>query len=166
MAFTPVASLLGGVLIGASASGLLVLKGRVAGISGMLGGLVWPRVEGDKPDDGPGERGERPWRLAFIAGLAAGGAAFACLRPSLVPRMAHVVGLPWLVVAGLLVGFGTQLGSGCTSGHGVCGISRLSTRSIVATATFMLTGVVATYAAQHLFHLGQLGSLGLGVSSP
>jgi uncharacterized membrane protein YedE/YeeE len=139
MAFTVVASLVGGALIGASASALLVLNGRVAGISGMLGGLVRP------------ERGEWSWRLAFVGGLAVGGALLAWLRPELVPSVSPGVPWPLIVVAGLLVGFGTQLGNGCTSGHGVCGISRLSVRSLAATLIFMLTGALSAYAVQRLF---------------
>jgi len=137
--FTPIASLIGGALIGASASALLVLNGRVAGISGILGGLVRP------------EHGEWSWRLSFFGGLVAGGLLLAGLRPELVPSVPP--GIPWpaIVVAGLLVGFGTQLGNGCTSGHGVCGISRLSKRSVVATATFMLTGALSAYAVRRWF---------------
>jgi uncharacterized protein len=142
MAFTPVASLVGGALIGASASALLVVNGRVAGISGMLGGLVRPRA------------GEWGWRLSFVAGLVAVGVAFALFRPELVPSIPLGARLPWIVAAGLFVGFGTQLGNGCTSGHGVCGISRLSKRSIAATLTFMFTGALSAYAGQHLLHLG------------
>jgi uncharacterized membrane protein YedE/YeeE len=138
MSFTPVASLAGGALIGLSASALLCLNGRVAGISGIVGGIVQPR------------RGEVGWRLAFVAGLLAGGLLLACLLPEVVaPRE---TGMPNLLVAmaGLLVGFGTQLGGGCTSGHGVCGVSRLSPRSIAAVATFMVTGALAAFLVQHV----------------
>jgi hypothetical protein len=134
--FTPFASLIGGALIGASASALLVLNGRVAGISGMLGGLVRPV---------PGERG---WRLGFVGGLLAGGVLLAWLHPAFVPHASAGVGWPWILGAGLLVGYGTQLGNGCTSGHGVCGISRFSTRSLVATLTFMLTGALTAFLVQ------------------
>jgi uncharacterized membrane protein YedE/YeeE len=136
--FTPVASLVGGALVGLSASALLVFTGRVAGISGIAGGLVSPR------------RGELGWRVAFVSGLLLGGLLVARLVPgSVLPRQG---GPPTAVLAfaGVLVGFGTQLGGGCTSGHGVCGLSRLSRRSLVAVVTFMLTGVLGAYLVQHL----------------
>jgi uncharacterized membrane protein YedE/YeeE len=136
--FTPFASLVGGALIGLSASALLVFAGRVAGISGIVGGLFLPA------------RGERGWRIAFVAGLLLGSALVAQLVPgSVVPRQG-VAPLSLLAAAGVLVGYGTQLGSGCTSGHGVCGLSRLSRRSFVAVATFMLTGALATYVVRHV----------------
>jgi uncharacterized membrane protein YedE/YeeE len=138
MSFTPVASVAGGALIGLSASALLVLNGRVAGVSSIVGGILQP------------QRGEVAWRVAFVAGLLAGGLLLAWRLPEAVaPRQtgAHPV---LLVVAGLLVGFGTQLGSGCTSGHGVCGVSRLSARSIAAVATFMMTGALAAFLVQHV----------------
>jgi uncharacterized protein len=138
MSFTPVASLAGGALIGLSASALLALNGRVAGVSGIVGGILRP------------ERGEVAWRLAFLAGLLAGGLLLAWRLPaSIVPRPTGVPSV-LVVVAGLLVGFGTQLGSGCTSGHGVCGVSRLSLRSIAAVVTFMMTGVLAAVLVQHV----------------
>jgi uncharacterized membrane protein YedE/YeeE len=123
------AALGGGVLIGLAATVLLLLNGRIAGISGILGGAF----------TGPGA--DRPWRIAFLAGLFAGGllAAAAGMTDSL-ERTGYPLGL--LIVAGLLVGFGSRLGSGCTSGHGVCGIARLSTRSIVATVVFTVVGMV------------------------
>lgn len=139
--FTPIPALIGGILIGLSASLLLLSHGKIAGISGILGGLLTP---------GTPDRGYRLW---FLAGLLAAGVALAVLRPSTFPS-APVSPL-WLVaVAGLLVGYGTRLGSGCTSGHGVCGISRLSARSITATVTFMATGALAVFASRHLLHLG------------
>lgn len=126
--FPWLAALGGGVFIGLSASLLFALNGRVAGISGILGALFTPK---------PGDTG---WRLAFLGGLLGGGVVALVLWP------AQYGGSPaplWLLgVAGLFVGFGTRLGSGCTSGHGVCGLSRLSPRSLVATLTFMATGVV------------------------
>jgi uncharacterized protein len=137
--FTPITSLAGGAIIGLSATALLVSNGRVAGISGIVGGLFSPR------------RDEVAWRVAFVAGLLAGGLWLLWRCPgAVVPRPA---GLPFgaLVAAGLLVGFGTQLGGGCTSGHGVCGVSRLSVRSIVAVATFMAAGMVAAFFTQHVF---------------
>jgi len=135
--FTPIASSLGGVLIGAASALLLVFNGRIAGISGIAGGLV----------DGTA-RGDRAWRVAFVGGLLAGGLLLAWLLPSAV--QASPVPLPLVVLAGLLVGLGTRVGSGCTSGHGICGISRLSARSIVATLTFMATGIATVFVVRHL----------------
>lgn len=125
--FTPVRSLLGGMLLGVAASLLALGAGRVAGISGILGGVFTPGREG------------RSWRLQFLAGLIAGGVLLMALRPSVF----HAAGRSWpvLAVAGLLVGFGARLGGGCTSGHGVCGLSRLSGRSLVATVVFMLAAM-------------------------
>lgn len=143
MAFTPLSALLGGALLGLSASALLVLDGRVAGISGILGGLFKPRA------------GEVAWRIAFLGGLLAAGLVLAHLMPSAIrPREAGVHGVG-VVVAGLLVGVGTQLGGGCTSGHGLCGLSRWSGRSLVAVVTFMATGAVAVFVVQHV--LSRLG---------
>lgn len=125
---------LGGVLIGLSASLLLLFNGRIAGVSGIAGGLF------------ASARGDRGWRLAFVLGLVAGGLALSVMSPGvfgLSPAAAAGGGL--LVVAGLLVGFGTRMGNGCTSGHGVCGISRGSPRSLAATMTFMATGAIAVY---------------------
>ena len=133
--FTPLSGLAGGLLIGASAALLLMLTGRIAGISGILGSVLDPR-EAD-----PG------WRLAFLAGLVAAPIVYA----SLVTVEIDVAASPLLLVAaGLLVGFGTRLGSGCTSGHGVCGISRLSARGIVATVTFMVFGIATVFVMRHL----------------
>ena len=129
-------SLLGGALIGAASALLLVLNGRIAGISGIVGGLV----------DGHA-RGDRPWRAWFLAGLVLGGLALAWLDPGAIT--ASPASLPVLVVAGLLVGLGTRVGSGCTSGHGICGISRLSARSIVATLTFMGTAMLTVLVVRH-----------------
>ncbi|MEP0708247.1 MAG: YeeE/YedE family protein [Parvibaculum sp.] len=133
--FTPVSGLVGGLLIGASAALLLVLTGRIAGISGILGSVL------DRREADPG------WRLAFLAGLVAAPIVYASLVPVEIDVAASP---PLLVVAGLLVGFGTRLGSGCTSGHGVCGISRLSARGIVATATFMAAGVATVFVMRHV----------------
>ncbi len=145
--FTPVSSLLGGLLIGLSAAGLLVLFGRVAGISGILAGLMQPVAT--RP---LGAR--RNWRLAFIGGLVGGGALYGWLRPDAL--RADVLESPvLLIVAGLLVGIGTRLANGCTSGHGLCGISRLSRRSIYATAVFMATGMLTVLV------VGWLGRAGL-----
>jgi hypothetical protein len=132
--FTPVSGLIGGMLIGASAALFLMLNGRIAGISGILGGAL--------------EQGsaEGAWRYAFLAGLIAAPAAWASIVPVTVEIEASA---PLLIAAGLLVGFGTRLGSGCTSGHGVCGISRLSFRSIVATVTFMAFGFLTVFLMRH-----------------
>ena len=131
-------SLLGGALIGAASSLVLVLKGRVAGVSGIFGSLI----------SGPREA----WRIAFVAGLVLGGVALALLYPSAFAAPSDRA--LWAVaLAGLFVGMGTAHGNGCTSGHGVCGIGRLSKRSMVATATFMTTG----FATASLVHL--LGGL-------
>ncbi|MGA2449810.1 MAG: YeeE/YedE thiosulfate transporter family protein [Polyangiaceae bacterium] len=131
-------ALLGGVLIGLSASLLLLLDGKVAGISGIVGGLVRPRP------------GEAAWRIAFVIGLLAGGALLTASLPSAIAPTHGGLSLKAVAVAGLLVGFGTRLGHGCTSGHGVCGLSRGSPRSAVAVITFMATGATAAYFVRHL----------------
>src|SRR5690242_17133534 len=124
---TPLSALAGGVLIGLAAALLLLTHGRIAGISGIVAGAL-----------GAGE-GERGWRVLFLAGFVAGGLVAARVAPHTfaAPRDVSAV---VLVVAGLLVGYGTRLGSGCTSGHGLCGLGRLSWRSLIATVTFMATG--------------------------
>lgn len=131
------ASLGGGALIGLSVTLLLLANGRVAGISGIVGGLLAPRS------------GEKAWRLAFLGGLLAGGFALMALAPDAFGSPVSP-GLTIPVAAGLLVGFGTQLGGGCTSGHGICGTARGSTRSIAATVTFMLAGGVTVFLAHHV----------------
>ena len=136
--FTPIDSLLGGILIGISSTAMLALLGRIAGISGIVGGLLGA------------ERGDATWRAAFTAGLLAGGALLVGVRPEKF-AMSLDRSIPSLLVAGLLVGFGTRLGSGCTSGHGVCGIARMSRRSVVATVTFMASGAVAAAIITHVF---------------
>lgn len=138
MAFTPLSALAGGALIGLSASVLLAFNGRIAGISGIVGGLF--RSE-------PNEQG---WRAAFLGGLLGGGVLVAMLFPSALQTSAAALPLGMTVGAGLLVGFGTQLGGGCTSGHGVCGMSRMSGRSLVATLTFMIAGALAAFLVQHV----------------
>ncbi|QDE84006.1 YeeE/YedE family protein [Myxococcus xanthus] len=132
--------LLGGALIGLSASLLLLANGRVAGISGVVGSLLAP------------VRGDVAWRVLFFAGLLAGGLLLSWLRPGSFPApSAPSAGGLWLLAgAGLLVGFGSRLGNGCTSGHGVCGISRGSVRSIAATLTFMATGVLTVFLVRHV----------------
>ena len=134
--FTPWASLGGGVLIGIAAAMLVLLNGRIAGLSGIVGGLLAPR------------RADIAWRVAFVAGLIAAPLLVALLAQNPTPRID--AGFGTLVAAGLLVGVGTSYGSGCTSGHGVCGLSRLAPRSLVATGAFMLAGVVTVYIARHL----------------
>ena len=131
--FTPWSSLLGGVLIGVAAAMLVLLNGRIAGISGIVGGLLAAR------------RSDMAWRVAFVLGLFA--APLALVFHSANPRIE--AGLGMLVAAGLLVGLGTSYGSGCTSGHGVCGLSRLSPRSLVATAAFMAAGIATVYLVRH-----------------
>jgi len=121
--------LLGGILIGLAAATMLVFSGRIAGISGIFSGLLSP------------QRGDTLWRSLFVAGLLSGGFLMGHLKPDVFPA-ALETSTPLLIVAGLLVGFGTRLGSGCTSGHGVCGISRFSPRSLAATGTFMAAGIV------------------------
>ncbi len=135
-AFTPWSALAGGMLIGLSAAMFVLLNGRIAGISGILGGLLNPK------------RGDLGWRVAFLIGLIGAPviyAAFAVLPESVIDASASAV-----IIAGLLVGIGTRYGSGCTSGHGVCGLSRLSPRSLVATAAFMAAGFITVFAIRHL----------------
>src|SRR5208283_3318635 len=130
--FTPFSALFGGLLIGLSASAMLLLEGKIAGISGILAGVLKP------------VKGDWVWRICFLAGLLAGGLALGKLLPRAFD-FGLIRPLPLLAIAGLLVGFGTRLGSGCTSGHGVCGVSRLSPRSLVATGTFITTGAIVVY---------------------
>jgi uncharacterized membrane protein YedE/YeeE len=131
-------ALAGGVLIGLAATLLLWLNGRVAGVSGILNGVIFPR------------RADVDWRAAFLIGLVAAAGAY----------MASVPGAPFpregfsrtgLIVAGLLVGFGTRMGNGCTSGHGVCGLGRFSIRSLAAVLTFMVTAIVTTFLVRHVW---------------
>jgi uncharacterized protein len=140
--FTPVASLVGGVLIGLSAALLLLTVGRIAGISGIAGGLS-TRLP----------RGDALWRVLFVVGLFAGGAAMAAWQPGMF-QFAIERPMGAVVAAGLLVGFGSRLGGGCTSGHGVCGISRLSRRSILATVTFMAAGIATVFVTHHVLGVG------------
>ena len=138
-AFTPWSSLLGGVLIGVAAAMFALLNGRIAGISGVLGRLLTP------------VRGDMGWRVAFIAGLVGAPVLYALF--SEVPAVQIDASYGALIAAGLLVGIGTRYGSGCTSGHGVCGLSRLSLRSLVATATFMGAGFLTVFVLHHLFSI-------------
>ena len=134
--FTPWTSLAGGALIGLAAAMFLLFNGRIAGISGILGGLLqWPK-------------GDIGWRIAFLLGLVAAPAAYGLFAA--LPAVQVDAGTATLVVAGLLVGIGTRYGAGCTSGHGVCGLSRRSPRSMVATAAFMTAGFVTVFIVRHL----------------
>lgn len=134
--FTPVSALVGGILIGLGAVGLMVFSGRIAGIAGIAGGLF-------------GARGtDIGWRIAFVIGLIAGPAAVLALGVTL-PPVRIDASLAMLVVGGLLVGFGTRLGNGCTSGHGVCGLARLAPRSAVATLTFMAVAICVVIVVRH-----------------
>ena len=135
--FTPWSSLAGGLLIGLATALLLLLSGRIAGISGIVGGLLRPG------------KGDVAWRVAFVAGLLAAPLVFAMVAP--LPQVRIDAGMATLVIAGLLVGVGTRYGSGCTSGHGVSGLSRGSRRSIVATASFMAAGFLTVFVVRHLF---------------
>lgn len=134
--FTPWTSLAGGLLIGVAAAMFLLLNGRIAGISGILGGLLRP---------GTGDIG---WRVAFILGLLAAPLLYQLVAP--LPAVQVEADTALLVIAGILVGLGTRYGSGCTSGHGVCGLSRFSLRSLVATAAFMAAGFVTVFVVRHL----------------
>ena len=138
-AFTPWSSLLGGVLIGVAAAMFALLNGRIAGISGVLGSLLTP------------VRGDVGWRAAFIAGLVGAPLLYALFTE--LPAVQIDASYGALVAAGLLVGIGTRYGSGCTSGHGVCGLSRLSLRSLAATATFMGAGFLTVFVLRHLFSI-------------
>jgi uncharacterized membrane protein YedE/YeeE len=132
-------SLLGGAAIGASAVLLMASLGRIAGISGIAGGLLTGAP-----------RGDRGWRLAFVAGLLAAPLLALLLLRGETGIGAAAVSWPWMAAAGLLVGFGTRLGGGCTSGHGVCGIARLSPRSLLATAVFMASGIATVFVVRHV----------------
>lgn len=130
--FTPVSALIGGALIGLSVVFFMATMGRIAGISGIVSGLMNPKSS----DFG--------WKLAFVAGLMVAPFVYAMMRPEDVSvAFPHSIG--FIVAGGLLVGIGSRLGSGCTSGHGICGMARLSPRSIVATLTFMATGIITVF---------------------
>lgn len=143
---TPLSGFLGGALIGLAAAMLMLLTGRIAGISGIFGGLLSPATS------------DRGWRLAFVAGLIAAPliAAFAG-KPLPMPTMP--ASLIVIVIAGLLVGFGSRMGGGCTSGHGVCGTARLSARSLIATAIFMAVAIVTVAIVRHGLHVFDAFSL-------
>jgi len=135
--FTPWASLAGGILIGLATALLLLANGRVAGISGILGGLLRPT------------RGDIAWRVTFILGLFVAPLVWLSMRAMPPAQIDHSPAL--LAVGGLLVGIGTRFGNGCTSGHGVCGIARLSPRSLLATACFLAAGFVTVFVVRHVF---------------
>ena len=134
--FTPWASLAGGMLIGLAAALLILFNGRIAGISGIVGGLLRPRS------------GDLGWRIAFLAGLI--GTPLLYPMWQALPPVQIDAGPPALIVAGLLVGVGVRYGAGCTSGHGVCGLSRLSPRSLAATCVFMAAGFLTVYLLRHV----------------
>lgn len=133
--FTPWSALAGGLMIGFATTLLLTFNGKIAGISGIVGGLLKP------------SRGYNLWRIAFVAGLVISPLVFSCIGP--LPQVRVSASNTVIILAGLLVGVGSRYGSGCTSGHGVCGLSRRSPRSMVATAAFMLAGFVTVYIVRH-----------------
>ena len=138
--FTPWASLGGGVLLGIASALFVLLNGRILGISGIVGGLLAPRM------------GDIGWRLAFLLGMGAAPFVFAAVMPpELLPVVRIDASEPVVALAGVLVGIGTRYGSGCTSGHGVCGLSRLSPRSLVATLSFMAACFAIVYLLRHAF---------------
>lgn len=139
--FTPYSAFSGGILIGLSACVLLLLNGRIAGISGILNGGFFA------------EKSDKVWRWLFLLGLVLGGLVFNLIAPDFnAPRQNY----PWwlLILGGFLAGFGARLANGCVSGHGVCGLSNLSIRSLVATCTFMLMGMITVYVVRHLLGVG------------
>jgi uncharacterized membrane protein YedE/YeeE len=136
--FTPIASLIGGALIGASAALLLLGSGRIAGISGIVGGLMMSEGRGKSEF----------WRALFVIGLVLG--AWLAAQAGFGFGVEIAAGWPTIIVAGLLVGFGTRMGGGCTSGHGVCGLARFSKRSLAATLTFMAAGMATVFVLRHV----------------
>ncbi len=134
--FTPWTALAGGALLGLASALFILLNGRILGISGILGGLLRPKA------------GDIGWRLAFVLGMLVAPAIYLLLAGPMQPRIDASWGM--VVLAGLLVGVGTRYGSGCTSGHGICGLSRMSPRSLVATATFMAAGFVTVFLLRHV----------------
>ncbi|CQR23234.1 putative transmembrane protein [Yersinia enterocolitica] len=135
--FTPYSALMGGALLGIAVTVLLLWNGRIAGISGILGGLLQPKA------------GDIAWRVVFILGLMASPLVYSLFTE--MPSIEIEADLPILVLAGLLVGIGTRYGAGCTSGHGVCGLARFSLRSLVATLSFMFAGFITVWLFRHLF---------------
>jgi uncharacterized membrane protein YedE/YeeE len=137
--FTPWASLIGGLLLGVASAAFILINGRILGISGILGGLLPPKV------------GDISWRVAFLLGMLAAPTVFMTLAPAGFASEPRIDAGFWTVIAaGLLVGIGTRYASGCTSGHGVCGLSRLSPRSLVATLSFMGAGFFIVYIVRHI----------------
>ena len=137
--FTPWTALAGGILLGIASAAFILVNGRVLGISGILGGLLMPK------------RIDASWRVMFLLGLVLAPATLSLLAPGLISAPRIEADNLAIVAAGLLVGLGTRYGSGCTSGHGVCGLSRLSPRSLVATLAFMASGFAMVYVVRHLF---------------
>lgn len=135
--FTPYSALMGGALLGIAVTVLLLWNGRIAGISGILGGLLQPKA------------GDVAWRVVFILGLMASPLVYSLFTA--LPSIEIEADLPILVLAGLLVGIGTRYGAGCTSGHGVCGLARVSPRSLVATLSFMFAGFITVWLVRYLF---------------
>ena len=136
--FTPWSALLGGILLGIASAAFILFNGRILGISGILGGLLILK------------KGDTSWRVFFLLGLLAAPVSLFVLAPGLIDAPRIEAGNVAIVVAGLLVGLGTRYGSGCTSGHGVCGLSRLSPRSLAATLAFMASGFATVYVIRHL----------------
>ncbi len=136
--FTPVSGLVGGLLIGLAVALMLLLNGRIAGVSGIVGGLVNPKG------------GDTAWRLAFVAGLLFGALAYILLVGGTSP-VDVLASQPAILIGGLLVGFGTSMGSGCTSGHGLCGMARFSRRSMAATAIFFGVAMITVFMTRHIF---------------
>ena len=137
--FTPWSALTGGIVLGIASALFILINGRILGISGILGGLLPPKL------------GDASWRVAFLLGMFAAPTVFHAVVPAEYITAPRIDATEWMiVVAGLLVGVGTRYASGCTSGHGVCGLSRLSPRSLVATASFMSAGFVTVYVVRHL----------------
>jgi uncharacterized membrane protein YedE/YeeE len=137
--FTPFASLAGGIILGVASAVFILVNGRILGISGILGGLLPPKV------------GDTTWRVFFLLGMLAAPTVFHAVVPAQYITAPRIDASGWMVIAaGLLVGLGTRYASGCTSGHGVCGLSRLSPRSLVATLSFMGAGFVMVYVLRHI----------------
>ncbi len=141
--FTPGASLIGGMLIGLASALLVVFRGKIAGISGILGGLI---------DMDSIANSHRLWRGLFLIGLVSSSFVYQLFAP--LPESNISASFGTLILAGLLVGFGTRMGAGCTSGHGICGLSRLSLRSLIATISFMFSGFVVCYLFLHVLRMG------------
>ncbi|HVR65061.1 MAG TPA: YeeE/YedE family protein [Verrucomicrobiae bacterium] len=135
--FTPISAVIGGILIGLAATLLLAANGRIAGISGIAGGLLQRYA------------GARGWRLMFLAGLVLAPAIYR-FAGGMVPEIQATSSIPLLIAGGLLVGYGTSLGRGCTSGHGVCGLARFSPRSLAATLTFLAMGIITVFVMRHI----------------